>query len=59
LPIEEAAKRGRTNAALSVIDGQRKARQALAGERQREASSFGQSEGTARRLRSQGPANRD
>jgi hypothetical protein len=36
--IEEAAKRGKTNAALSAIEGQRKARQALAGERQREAS---------------------
>jgi hypothetical protein len=36
--IEEAAKRGRTNAALSAIEGQRKARAALAGERQREAS---------------------
>jgi hypothetical protein len=38
--IEEAAKRGRTNAALSAIDGQRKARAALAGERQREASTL-------------------
>jgi hypothetical protein len=34
--IEEAAKRGRTNAALSAIDGQRKAREALAAQRQRE-----------------------
>jgi hypothetical protein len=35
--IEEAAKCGLTNAALSAIDGQRKARQVLAGECQREA----------------------
>jgi hypothetical protein len=35
--IEEAAKRGRTNAALSAIEGQRKARAELAGQRQREA----------------------
>jgi hypothetical protein len=34
--IEEAAKRGRTNAALSAIDGQRKARVALADLRQHE-----------------------
>jgi hypothetical protein len=34
--IEEAAKRGRTNAALSAIEGQRKAREALSGQRQRE-----------------------
>jgi hypothetical protein len=38
--IEEAAKRGKTNAALSAIETQRKARQALAGERQREASTL-------------------
>jgi hypothetical protein len=38
--IEEAAKHGRTNAALSAIDGQRKARAALTGERQREASTL-------------------
>jgi hypothetical protein len=38
--IEEAAKRGRTNAALSAIDGQRKARATLAGERQLEASTL-------------------
>ena len=34
--IEEAAKRGRTNAALSAIEGQRKARAALADQRQHE-----------------------
>jgi hypothetical protein len=38
--IEEAAERGRTNAAPLAIDGQRKARQVLAGERQREASTL-------------------
>jgi hypothetical protein len=38
--VEEAARRGRTNAALSAIEGQRKARLALAGERQREASTL-------------------
>jgi hypothetical protein len=37
--IEEAAKRGRTNAVLSATDGQRKARQVLAGGR-REASTL-------------------
>jgi len=40
MAIEEAAKRGKTNTALSSIEGQRKARQALAGERQREASTL-------------------
>ena len=35
--IEEAARRGRTNAAFSAIDGQRKSRSVLAAERQREA----------------------
>jgi hypothetical protein len=34
--IEEAAKRGKTNAALSAMEGQRKARGALADQRQRE-----------------------
>jgi hypothetical protein len=34
--IEEAAKRGKTNAALSAMEGQRKARGALADRRQRE-----------------------
>jgi hypothetical protein len=38
--IEEAAKRGRTNAALSAMDGQRKARSALADERKREAGTL-------------------
>jgi hypothetical protein len=38
--IEEAAKCGRTDTALSAIDGQRKARRVLAGERQREASTL-------------------
>jgi hypothetical protein len=38
--IEESARRGRTGAALSAIDGQRKARQELAGDRQREASAL-------------------
>jgi len=38
--IEEAAKRGKTNAALSAIEGQRKARQALASDRQREAAAL-------------------
>jgi hypothetical protein len=36
--IEEAAKRGRTNSALSAIESQRKARAALAGKRQREGA---------------------
>jgi hypothetical protein len=38
--IEEAAKRGRTNAALSAIDGQRKARAGLVDERKREAGTL-------------------
>jgi len=38
--IEEAAKRGKTNAALSAMEGQRKARGALADQRQREASTL-------------------
>src|SRR5262249_1899931 len=38
--IEEAAKRGRTNAALSAIVEQRKAREALAGQRQREGAAL-------------------
>jgi NMD protein affecting ribosome stability and mRNA decay len=38
--IEEAAKRGRTNAAPLAIDGQRKARQVRAGELWREASTL-------------------
>jgi hypothetical protein len=35
--VEEAAKRGRTNAALSAIEGQRKARGSLVDEQNREA----------------------
>jgi hypothetical protein len=38
--IEESAKRGRTSVALSAIDGQRKTRQTLASDRQREASTL-------------------
>ena len=38
--IEQAAKRGKTNAALLAIEGQRKARQALTSERQQEASTL-------------------
>ena len=38
--IEEATKRGRTNAALSAIAEQRKAREALAGQRQREGAAL-------------------
>src|SRR5260370_1330935 len=38
--IEEAAKRGRTNTALSAIDGQKKARAGLVEERRREASTL-------------------
>ncbi len=38
LAIEEAAKRGRTNAALSAIEGQRKSRAALADQRQHEGA---------------------
>jgi hypothetical protein len=38
--IERAAKRGRTNAALSAIEGQRKARAAIVDERKREAGAL-------------------
>jgi hypothetical protein len=38
--IEEAAKRGRTNAALSAMDGQRRVRGALVDERNREAGTL-------------------
>ena len=38
--IEEAAKRGRATTALTAIEGQRKSREALAGQRQREASTL-------------------
>jgi hypothetical protein len=38
--IEEAAKRGRTNAVLSAIEGQRKARSSLVDERKREAGTL-------------------
>jgi hypothetical protein len=39
LSIEEAAKRGRTKTVLTAIEAQRKSREALVGQRQREASS--------------------
>jgi hypothetical protein len=38
--IEEAAKRGRTNTALSAMDAQKKTRAALVGERNREAGTL-------------------
>jgi hypothetical protein len=38
--IEEAAKRGRTNAALSAMEGQKRARAALVDERNREADTL-------------------
>src|SRR5258708_5725180 len=38
--VEEAARRGKTATALSAIEGQRKARAGLAGERQREAGTL-------------------
>ncbi len=38
--IEEAARRGKTNTALSAIEGQRKARAALVDERKREAATL-------------------
>jgi hypothetical protein len=40
LTIEEAARRGRTKTALAAMDGQKKARLALVGERQREADAL-------------------
>jgi hypothetical protein len=38
--IEEAARRGKTNAALTAIEGQRKSREALSGQRQREGTAL-------------------
>jgi hypothetical protein len=38
--IEEAAKRGRTVTAITAIEGQRKGREALSAQRQREASTL-------------------
>jgi hypothetical protein len=38
--IEEAAKRGKTNAALTAIEAQRKSREALSGQRQREGTAL-------------------
>jgi hypothetical protein len=38
--VEESARRGRTSVTLTAIDGQRKVRQALASDRQREASTL-------------------
>ena len=38
--IEEAAKRGRINAAVSAIEGQRKGRETLAAQRQREGTAL-------------------
>ena len=40
LTIAEATKRGRTTSAFNIIEGQRKARGKLVGERQREAGSL-------------------
>jgi len=45
---EEGAKRGKTNTALSAIDGQRKARAALVDDRNREAGAPGKPEGGTR-----------
>jgi hypothetical protein len=38
--VEEAARRGKTNAALSAMEGQRRARAALVDERKREAGTL-------------------
>jgi hypothetical protein len=46
--VEEAAKRGRTNATLSAIEGQRRARGSLVDERNREAGTVGSPQGRAR-----------
>ena len=42
IEIEEAAKRGKTSAALSAIEGQRKARTSLVDERNHEAGTLWQ-----------------
>jgi hypothetical protein len=59
LAIEEAAKRGKTNATLAAIDGQRKARAGLVDERKREAGALGSLASGARHRGREGPANRD
>jgi hypothetical protein len=53
--IEEAAKCGRADTALSAIDGQRKARQVLAGERQRPASTLADLKAERANLGAKGP----
>jgi hypothetical protein len=45
LAIEEAAQRGKTNTALSAMEGQRRARAGLAGERNEVAGALGSPEG--------------
>jgi hypothetical protein len=59
LAIEEAAKRGRTNTALSAIEAQRKTREALGGQRQREGATLCRPQGRTCRHGRQGPANRN
>jgi hypothetical protein len=52
--IEEAAMRGRTSTALSAIEGQRKSREALSGQRQREGTVLADLKGRACRLGAKG-----
>src|SRR6266403_311174 len=57
--IKETAKRGKTIAALSAIEGQRKGRAGLVDERKREAGTTpGRSAGGTRHGGRQGPADR-
>jgi hypothetical protein len=57
--IEEAAKRGRTNTALSAMEGQRKARAGLAGEQNEVAGSWPRPQGRTRLAARPKPADRD
>jgi hypothetical protein len=56
--IEEAAKRGRTNAALSAIAEQRKAREALTGQRRREGAALADLKTERARVRLPSPLDR-
>jgi hypothetical protein len=57
--IEEAAKRGKTNTALSAMEAQRRVRVSLVDERNREAGTLGSPESGTRECGRQGPADRD
>src|SRR5712675_566927 len=57
--IKEAAKRGKTNTALSAIEGQRKARASLVDKRNHEAGALAALKAERRISSRQSPANRN